>query len=379
MNAPTSTCSWRDSAVIPAHYESVASVVAAARKARGRSVNFDWHLATDDLRKLRRGVYEWGRRSVGRYKSFDARVLHAINGALNDGDTTFGLRDPNSDLLTNCAVSCVVNVDTSSLVGHAPFDVVFAYGMAGLDPAVVGHAHLGASVQALLVDSVRMLGWDLDRLRDPQLQPVRNVLYGLSPGYRISGPGPDAGPSTEINVSFQGPFSAIPDSGDRCLFTDDIASRSGVYLWTIPVDGQQRVLYVGQTLVGFGKRTRQHLAGFLSGEYTTWDLAALRAGTLRRAEGAGSFLQDFETLAPHVIGVIRLMRFHCAPLEGDRHLHNRVETAVGNSFRTHAEPALRDLLWPGLKLPAVVPYDTPLRLVLSSEVPIAGLPTHLEI
>ena len=38
---------------------------------------------------------------------------------------------------------------------------------------------------------------------------------------------------------------------------------------------------------------------------------------------------------------------------------------------------MSDFFGPGIKLPAKIPNDTPLRLVLSSEVPIAGLPTTL--
>ncbi len=383
----TSTCTWRDPAVIPENYEDVARVVAVARKARGRVVNFDWHFAIEDLRQFRRGVYEWGRRSAGQYKCFDARVLSAINGALNDRDSTFELREANSELLKNCAVSCVVDGGTSRLQGHAPFDVILAYGLAGLDPNVVGHAHLGTSVQATVVEAVGMLNWDLATLRGARLQPVRNVLYGLPPSYRISEPGPERGPATDVNAHFHGPFSAVENRGDRCLFRDDIAKRSGIYLWTVPVNGYERVLYVGQTTRGFGQRTSEHLAGFLSGEYPTLDIDALARGEFRHAEGsvAGwpsklpSFLENFETLAPNVIGAIRLIRFHCAPLAGDAHLYNRVEGAVADCLRKHEDPFLRNFLWPGLKVPSAIPFDAPLRLVLSSDVPIAGLPPHRDI
>jgi len=383
----TSTCTWRDSAVIPENYESVASMVAAARKACGRVVNFDWHFATDDLRQFRRGVYEWGRKSAGQYKCFDARVLSAIKGALNDGDSTFELRESSSDRLKDCAVSCLVDGGTSRLHGHAPFGVIFGYGMAGLDPNASGHAHLGTSVQTMLVEAVGMLNWDLAALRGATFQPVRNVIYGLPASYGISEPGPAPGPATDVNVHFHGPFSAVNNRGDRCLFRDDMATRSGIYLWTVPVDGHERVFYVGQTRRGFGQRTSEHLAGFLSGRYPTLDMDALSRGEFRHAEGAVSwwpsqlptFLQNFEKLAPNVIGTIRLMRFHCAPLAGDAHLHNRVEGAIADCLRKHEDPLLRNFLSPGLKVPSAIPFDAPLRLLFSSDVPIAGLPPQRDI
>jgi hypothetical protein len=130
----------------------------------------------------------------------------------------------------------------------------------------------------------------------------------------------------------------------------------------------------------------EHLAGYLSGAYTTYDAEALSHGEHRAARIVGdqmwpqtlqSFLRDFEQLAPNLIALVRMIRFHLAPLEGDSHLHNRVEGMIGRFFRRHSRPDLRNFLMPGLQLPAAVPYDEPIRLMISSEVPIAGLSSEI--
>lgn len=49
--------------------------------------------------------------------------------------------------------------------------------------------------------------------------------------YGIQETEPAAGPATDVDVHFQGPFSAVDEGRYRCLFTDEIAEGVGVYLW----------------------------------------------------------------------------------------------------------------------------------------------------
>ena len=72
-----------------------------------------------------------------------------------------------------------------------------------------------------------------------------------------------------------------------------------------------------------------------------------------------------------------ILRFHLAPLEGDPHLHDRVEGAIGRYYKSHPLPELSTFITPGLRLPAAIPGDRPMKLVVASEAPIAGLPVEL--
>ena len=49
----------------------------------------------------------------------------------------------------------------------------------------------------------------------------------------------------------------------------------------------------------------------------------------------------------------------------------------GRYFKNHTDPQLRDFFTPGLRVPAAIPNDSPIRLFLSSDVPIAGLPIEI--
>ena len=319
-------------------------------------------------------------------KCFDARVLGAINSALGDADSIFVLKEPKKNRGVDFNVSCVGDGDTFRLQGHAPFDIIFGYGCAGIGLDMLGSVHLGPTVQEILAGSVGMLGWDLRRLQEERLQPVRNALYGLPTKYGIQKPATPTGPPVEVQAHFHGPFSAFDEAGCRCLFTDQLAARSGVYLWTISVKGQECLWYVGQTRRSFGQRMGEHLAGFLSGQYQIHDPDGLSRGEQRLADGSINgvwprtlpyLLQNYESLLPKITGLIRLIKFHLCPLVGDAHLHDRVEGAIGRYYKAHPDPALRDFITPGLKLPAAVPYDNPMRLILSSETPLAGLPAEI--
>ena len=130
----------------------------------------------------------------------------------------------------------------------------------------------------------------------------------------------------------------------------------------------------------------EHLACFLSGQYTTYHAPALSRGEYRRANEAvvgcspdtlPSFLENADTLLPNVVAMIRLINIRIAPLSGDAHLHNRVEGAIGRYFKVHPDAELRDFFFPGMRVPEAIPFDKSIRIALSSEAPIAGLPLEI--
>jgi hypothetical protein len=383
MPSAVSTTRWRDEAITPTDYADVASLVKVVRRARGRIVEFDWYFTRQDLQLLRRAVYEWGSPVRGVYRCFDARVLAEINRALAEPDSIFVLNEPKGYERLDCKPSCVPDGDRFRLHGHAPFDIVFGYGEAGVQEFRV---FLGPTIQATLADSVGMLGWDLRRLQEPRFRPVRNALYGLPVGRNTTDMPPHPGPEVDVALTFQGPFAAVDDTDCRCLFRDPIADLGGVYLWTVNVDGAEWPWYVGQTRRGFGQRMAEHLSCFMSGQYTTYDAVALSHGEYRRAKGmvsgvwpqtVPSFLQSYENLVPHIISLIRMLRFHVAVLDENEHRLNQIEGAIGRYYKAHPRPELRNFFTPGLKIPAAIPGDQPLRLTLTCEFPITGLPSEL--
>jgi hypothetical protein len=187
-------------------------------------------------------------------------------------------------------------------------------------------------------------------------------------------------------LHFSGPFSAVDDGAGRCLFTDTIAAQSGVYLWSVEVNGVDRPCNVGQTRYSFGQRIGGQLVKFLSGQYPIYDPVLLMRGEQRLVDGAingawpqtlPAIIRNHERLMPSIRGLVGLIRFHLAILDGDKHLHDRVEAAIGRFYTKHQDPVLRDFFFSGLRLPARIPSYNPMRLMLSSDVPLAGLPSEI--
>jgi hypothetical protein len=387
MPAAISTARWRDQPVVPADYEDVPALVKLAREARGQVVEFDWAFGRDDLQRLRRAVFEWGSVAQGRYKRFDARMLEAINLALGETDTVLVLNEPAGAGGPDCTVTCLPDGDGFRLRGRATFDIAFGWGAAAVTQSGPGRAFLGSSVRAQLADSVGTLGWDLRRLQDKSFDPVWNALYGLPLSYGAGEVAQHPGPELRVDLEFQGPFSAADDSECRCLFTDAVAGENGIYLWTIEVDGAALPWYVGQTRRGFGQRMGEHIVQMLAGRYVPHDPVALSRGdSTRLCEGVGAqnggltlpvFLRDCETLTPKIAATIRLLRFRVAPLDEDVRLLNRLEGAIGRYYKAHPVLALRSFFMPGMRVPAAVAGDQPMRLVLKSDAPIAGLPLEV--
>jgi hypothetical protein len=387
MPIPQSTTRWRGEPVLPQDYDDVWALVSTAREARYQEVDFDWAFTEEGLRALQRAVLEWGTRVNGRFRRFDARVLSAVQQALGEPVTAFYLSEPKTASGAGFLVLGSREGDLFRLSGHASFDVVFGYGRAAVGLPFPESVYLDESARSTLAEVVGMLGWDLARLNQDQYRPAINALFGLPPSY--GDPKLDAAsePERSVALDFRGPFSAGEDPGAPSLFAQEISGSAGIYLWTLPFAGLHRVTYVGQTRRTFGQRISEHFAGILSGQYSVYDLDELRRGRWSVAKGSAqgcwpdtlpAFLDHYDLLAPSILRFIRQLRFHVSPLDGDRHLYDRVEGAIGRHLKTHQDDAVRSAIGPGLKVPAMVPGDFPVRITIASDVPLPGLPEVLK-
>lgn len=342
-----------------------------------------WRLDVEQLRELRVAIASWSSAVTGRYKTFDARVLSALNAALGESDTRFVLNEPRNGAI-DCAVECTGSGESYVVHGHAPFDLVMGY---GLVPEEGGAAvvHLSDETRAALAMAVDALGWSAVRMREKRLRPARNALYGFPLAQGTEDVSRSTEPPLDVPVEFRGPFSAVDGANAALLFADPVAQAMGVYFWTIAVEGVDHVCYVGQTRRGFGARIDEHLSAILSGKYDVFDAEAMSRGEPRvlwhaEADLAARWsrlLSHYHEISPHIARMISILRFYVAPIEDDPHLISRVEGALGAYYRSGAPVAARRLFDGRTRVPSPIPGDRPLRLVLTSTSPLAGLPNEL--
>lgn len=371
------TTRWEGKSIVPVNYDDLPALVKLARKARELPVAFNWILTEVGLEGLRRAVYEWGTRAPGRYRLFDSRMLDAVNGALNDPHSLYILSKPTRTGPVVAEVSCVAEGAVFHVRGRATFDLIFLYASSGLNSTVPGAAHLGEAAP-VLAQSADGLGWDIAVLQEERYRGVRSALYGMSASYGVPVGLRSSEPPLELKLHFHGPFTAVEGADVPCVFTSPMGLKSGVYLWTINVDGVERPWYVGQTRRSFNGRFVEHVRGFLSGEYATYDADALSRGEFRRVAGhegvwpqnLPTLISNFEKVGPGIARLLRQIRFHVAPLE---QAHDRVEGAIGRHYRREH----KGFMMPGLQVPGVAPYDRRLHLVISSETALEGMPAEI--
>lgn len=391
MHQQSSTTKWRDTAIVPEQYDNLAALCTLARKARHLIVQFDMVFSRDDLLRLRDAVHNWGSQVVGRFRLFDARMLTAINTCLGEPMSTLVLKEPKNTQGLDIVVACVACDGAFRLQGHATFDIVFAYGAAGFSANPSDRLRLGETASATLANAVSMLGWDLKRLSENRwYRPVLCAIYGV----KADGgdPLPESSPCgepTQVEVHFHGPFAATKQDGLPCLFDHSLAAATGVYLWTLLVDGEERAWYIGQTRRSFGQRIAEHITGFLSGQYHIADIDRLLAGDhhnewrddagdARWPQTLPSFLRQFDELAPKISRLVGALRFYVAEVKGTPRLHDRIEGTIGRHFKEHIDSEGRRYFTPGIKLPSAIPGELPrLRLRITSARPIVGLPDEL--
>lgn len=386
---------WRKEPVIPDNYEDLPSLLRLAKRLRNEIIEFDWVFNKEEIIKLRRAVFEVGSLMVKRYKCFYSRVLAAINSALDKEERLFELAEPKGYEQFDCQVRCSREGNIFHLQGHATFDLIFALAQGGAVSNSVENSFLDEHIKEKLVENMRALGWDTKVLIDSRYDAFRTKLYGMQPkNARTFEERSDTRPELQLDIHFKGPFSAFDNiPGCRCLFKEDVSNNNGVYIWTVNANGHEIPYYIGQTRRGFNQRIAEHIRSMLSGEYLPLDAVAISQGKYKRAEGAPEgfwphnlpgFLINWEKLIPNIIHEIKLFRFYLAPINVPDgwdiklpDLLNRVEGAIGWYLKRHTDKQVREFFAPGIKLPILIPGDRRLRIRISSEVPIEGLPLEI--
>jgi hypothetical protein len=141
-----------------------------------------------------------------------------------------------------------------------------------------------------------------------------------------------------IELTFSGPFAWLPGEAVDSLSDVPVGRRQGIYLWTVPTTKGELVYYVGQTGRSFTLRMQEHLSEQLSGRYRLYEPSAFMHGEKkllwRGVYGPGSepnvagFVQQLPALAPALVQVVSLMRFHVAPANCEDRLRQRIEAAI---------------------------------------------------
>lgn len=189
-----------------------------------------------------------------------------------------------------------------------------------------------------------------------------------------------------VSLHFNGPLSFSP--GERSIFHCDARTSSCVYLWTIRSAVNQRyyIHYVGEA-ASFAKRQRDHLVHILGLNYGMFDPDSARQGVSklvwrglwrdRSADGPGRTLAEYVQMSSIVEQYLAALNVFVAPLDADRALRRHVEGSIAWDLRrNHPDDCA---LYPADNHVGVGRTPRSMRLLITSDLPIAGLADSLDI
>jgi hypothetical protein len=187
-----------------------------------------------------------------------------------------------------------------------------------------------------------------------------------------------------MRLHFHGPYQLCSEKSD-VLHGCPYAKSAGIYLWAVPAESSGFVVdYVGETSTSFYARNKEHVIQTLGGNYLVLEAKALAhlhatvlwTGLWRRGtrDQMPRFLADYETLGPRIKEYLLLHQVFVAPIECERRLRRRIEGALALSFRSLAPCLLPE----DVRYHARAPWETPLRVTVSSDAAVVGLPRELD-
>lgn len=143
-------------------------------------------------------------------------------------------------------------------------------------------------------------------------------------------------------MEWHGPFVFVPQPGFQCVFNQELATRPGLYLWTIEYERGYLINYVGKA--GRGK-TKRSLAVRLK-EDVQWaysgndgrvcDPALFRLGKIENSFRFSfpDFLADYQRISTRVHEVYCTYRVFVSPLELEDRTLELVEAGIIRCLRS---------------------------------------------
>ena len=189
-----------------------------------------------------------------------------------------------------------------------------------------------------------------------------------------------------IALHFQGPLTFTP--GVRSLFHSPLQNAECVYLWTIQSDVDNRfyIHYIGEA-TSFARRQREHLIQVLGLNYGIFDPAEARNGVQTRLsqglwrdrspEGPGRLLEKYSQMTSDVLRYFETLNVFAAVTSVDRWTRKHIEGSIGWNLRNNHKS--EKMLYPDDNRVGTMAAKVAHQLCISSDVPIAGLDSVLEV
>lgn len=189
-------------------------------------------------------------------------------------------------------------------------------------------------------------------------------------------------------VDFMGPFSWLGHEETKSIFEALEGKLSGIYLWTVKIEEGELVYYVGKTNRTFSQRLlehfKEHLAGFYHinspTEFTKGEKISLWNGMYLRYKrpSPAELAEKYPAISDQIIELAKIYRFYIAPLELDRRILERIESAFAKHLYEQSGK-IGEFQERGLNYRSRIASEESGTAWFKSTAKILGLPESLEI
>jgi hypothetical protein len=191
--------------------------------------------------------------------------------------------------------------------------------------------------------------------------------------------------SQQYEVQLHGPYRWYGKK-DECLFRASEATKSGIYLWTIPFNRKYLTYYVGETGRSFKARFTEHTRDYLYGLYRVYDPIPFAQGRKKLVwEGmwqpgtrdrVDEFLNRYLDLSPAVYSLLGKLRIFLAPLDAEKRIRQRIEGSLALRLQQHSD-LTRNFFDSGIRYLTKQADEPPIHVTIISKECIFGLPHKL--
>lgn len=195
-----------------------------------------------------------------------------------------------------------------------------------------------------------------------------------------------------IELRWEGPFSWPSRSfqgAEKLLNDTEVASRCGVYLWTVEYCGGYLIYAAGITRRPFVRRFQEHTRAYLNGIYTIFDIPSLRNGVRkeiwhgfwfkkRLVEDQIEYENRFNEIHTAANDLLSNYRVFVAPIDPIPRLLERIEAAIMNSLYASTGP-ISTIPDRGMALAPRWPEEQPILVRTMAPVLLHGLPEEFEV
>ena len=151
-----------------------------------------------------------------------------------------------------------------------------------------------------------------------------------------------------LSLKIEGPYKFLGDSND-VIFSNEIGTKKGVYLFVVSHQNKYLVYYVGETGKSFIERMAQHVQAYLSGHYHINEPELFAQGKremifegwlnkkpidMSRLE----YFSDVEKLGPMTMEILESLKLFIIPMEEDKRIIVRTESAIANHLYGQPSP-----------------------------------------